>query len=650
MNNNLYTTLLLCAAVFLSMIYPAFSQKTGSFNETISFNGEDRTVSFYVPQDYDPQNEYRLMVCLHGLKDNSSNFRNALIDSLSWNMYIPNTIFACPDGGNDQGRDFYSPAGDEQFIMETINYCKSEYNINEDNLIIEGFSLGGRSALKFGLDNPDLVDALLLNTPAIQGAWDALNHPQASLQFKYDNARDLKIAISQGANDGTYIAPVSLMYGKLLENSGFAYRQIVPNMGHSIAGQSYIQMCLDFIANPTPFELDAEIRDIVLPNRTCSGEIDAGVVVRNIGSKDITGLVLELQSEGATKDSAVDLSLKSYEIDTVFFKDVLLSENWNRFFASVTSVNGSNDENLQNDTLTENIFKITQGDGLPYNDGFEEFIDDGNDWMVNASGNISTWSLDNEVAKTGVNSLFTFNTILLFYSRGLTEKLTSPVIDLTTKPHPELSFDLAFNYHRYEPPVSTQMMEFTDTLVIYVSTDCGKTFEQVYRKAGAELATADEPILNAVEINDLFYIPDEDGWRREAVVLDDYADADKFVVRFDYISGMGGSINIDNVRIDEYDPSLVTERDNISAQGKQLSLYPNPAKESSVFSFVTDSPESISIRIYDALGNFVSGISEGIVHGENAVRINTADLSNGVYYINFSEGGSTYIKKLIVGK
>jgi poly(3-hydroxybutyrate) depolymerase len=94
------------------------AQKTGSFTDTVLFNGGDRILSCYVPPAYDSTVKYQLMVCLHGMGDNSNNYRNALISSLNWKTVFPFTIFICPSGGSDANGDFSTPPGDEEIIKK----------------------------------------------------------------------------------------------------------------------------------------------------------------------------------------------------------------------------------------------------------------------------------------------------------------------------------------------------------------------------------------------------------------------------------------------------------------------------------------------------------------------------------------------------
>ncbi|HWF44475.1 MAG TPA: hypothetical protein VG537_07530, partial [Candidatus Kapabacteria bacterium] len=59
-------------ALLFSITSPARATiRTGSFDTTIVFMDTTRLLACYVPTTYTDTNEYRLMICLHGLGDNS---------------------------------------------------------------------------------------------------------------------------------------------------------------------------------------------------------------------------------------------------------------------------------------------------------------------------------------------------------------------------------------------------------------------------------------------------------------------------------------------------------------------------------------------------------------------------------------------------
>lgn len=284
------------------VINPVTAQKKGSFNETITFNSEQRTLSCWVPNDYDSTKDYQLMIGLHGLGDNSTNFRNALINNLNWKTHFSNTIFVFPDGRSDQFKDHYLPQGDEEIIAKAIEFAVNNYSIDTTRIILQGFSLGGRSALMYGLDHPGKFFGLLLNTPAIQGIADAQNIQPGGLVYDYQNATKVPIFIANGGADFLYISPIQFAFEAMVKNDGIVRKTTIPGLGHNIPSFNHLSGVIDFFENPHGTKPDADLVKIEIPQRTCQTSVDAKVLLRSTGNADITSLDLEYKV-GATAKS-----------------------------------------------------------------------------------------------------------------------------------------------------------------------------------------------------------------------------------------------------------------------------------------------------------------------------------------------------------
>jgi len=81
-------------------------------------------------------------------------------------------------------------------------------------------------------------------------------------------------------------------------------------------------------------------------------------------------------------------------------------------------------------------------------------------------------------------------------------------------------------------------------------------------------------------------------------------------------------------------------------------VYPNPATLNTNISFNIDEKNRVSVSVYDVLGNLVSSLSQSneFEKGNNTIRINTSDLSSGIYYISLDINGSKETKKLVINK
>jgi hypothetical protein len=271
----------------------------------------------------------------------------------------------------------------------------------------------------------------------------------------------------------------------------------------------------------------------------------------------------------------------------------------------------------------------------PFSVGFEGNEKYFEDWFNETDGNLFIWSLDDQVSKTGTSSMSTFNTILLFFSRGLSEDLFSPYFDLSQLENKSFSFDYAFNYHKYTPPYFTADVIFTDTLKVFISNDCGVTYDLLFEKSGAELATATNPITNALDINSAIFTPNKDEWKTINIDLSDYSIETKSTLKFSLVSGQGGTTYLDNIRIG--DAATTVE----AITGKTFTISPNPAK--SIIKI--DDNNTVSGTKYT-----LTSINGSIIDSYESNSISNVDISklnSGVYFITKTNGTTSETQKFI---
>ncbi len=81
-----------------------------------------------------------------------------------------------------------------------------------------------------------------------------------------------------------------------------------------------------------------------------------------------------------------------------------------------------------------------------------------------------------------------------------------------------------------------------------------------------------------------------------------------------------------------------------------ITLFPNPAQETTLLRFEKLTTDDISIRIFDMAGKLVKTIDEGtsLPKGFYAIQLSTSDLQNGMYQVQLSIGKSTSYKKLML--
>ncbi|MFO8054510.1 MAG: T9SS type A sorting domain-containing protein [Bacteroidales bacterium] len=615
------------------------AQQTGSFTDSVSFMGKNRVLAGYVPTSYDSTTSYRLMISLHGLGDNAVNFRDALINSLNWETVFLNTVFICPDGGDDQNKDFYTPSGYQDIIQKAIDYAVQHYNIDTSNIILEGFSLGGRSALKYGLDNPQQFKGLLLNTPAIQGLGDALNDPNAGVHYDYTNASQVPIYVTLGGDDIIYVINWKKPAEQLKKHNAILKTVEVSGLGHTIPGSSYIDPAVAFFDNPASADYDLDLFQIDMEDRICDTTIAPGCYIRNLGDQAITSIDIKYVIDGDSGVYNWNGNIGMYEHALIHMDPINISPGEKTLELSIDTVNTSHSDTIMhNNSLSKTIDVATSGKTLPLAEGFEGAMEN---WILEQTGSIFSWYLDEDVQKDGQYSIASFNTILLFYTDGYTESFMSPVLDLTTVSNPAVSFDIAFNYHKYTPPYFSSEMYFADTLIVSVSTDCGQTYQQLYKKGGDELATTANPILNPLNIQNCFFQPGNNEWRVEEIDLSSFSNEKEAIVKFTCKSNMGGSMYIDNINFDVFSP--VYEK---QSQPEDVRVFPNPAQNKVSIQTGSSEKKINLVNIYDMSGKRVLS-KENLQHD---IELDVRMLCDGLYMIEVIAGDEKNYEKLIIKK
>ncbi len=607
------------------------AQKTGNFEETVLFNSENRTLACYVPQDYDSTAQYQLIIALHGLGDNAANYRNALINSLKWQDIFLNTIIVCPDGGSDQNKDFYTPDGDEAIIQKAIDFASNNYTIDPAKIVLQGFSMGGRAALKFGLENTAKFKGLILNTPAVQGIADANNNPALNFGFDYSKASEIPIFLCFGGEDLIYVDVLDLLINKLIENNAILYHEKVVSLAHQIAGSNTMNKAQSFIDEPASAGTDLDVHRIIMENYACSASLTPSILFRNTGKNILQTIEFTYGTGGNATTYTWNGALDPFEHALIQLPAVTTGSGLQTL--SVTSSNVNNGETeitTLNNTAELQVFVAETALTLPYAESFEGNIDA---WTNAKTYHFGEWYVDSEVASDGSNSISNFNSIFIFYNTGYEEHIRSPKLDLSSSDAPSMSFDVAYNFTKYTPPYFTADVLFADTLIVSVSTDCGQTFTELFKKGGKELATVKEPILNPLNVQSGFFNPKSDEWRREAINLSAYKASNEAIIQFTYKSALGGNIYIDNVK---FDRALGTES---KAAQSNVSIFPNPANSNVFIEFGSEQ----SIQIYDALGKLVyTGTAK------KQLELNVQNWVSGVYHVRLQNDGAGTSHKFIV--
>ena len=191
-------------------------------------------------------------------------------------------------------------------------------------------------------------------------------------------------------------------------------------------------------------------------------------------------------------------------------------------------------DGTNSNTITKTAYINSNGAGLPINEGFESStfppagwssVDDGSDGI--------TWVRNTAAGGFGntFNSMY-FNNFTNDVS-GKKDEIRVKRVDMVGLNTAQLTFDVA-----YQPYNTTN---YSDTLQVLISTNCGASFSSIYLKGGGTLSTV-------AGTNTSSFVPTAAQWRTETINLNGYLSG-SVLISFKNLGHFGNNIYIDNINI-----------------------------------------------------------------------------------------------------
>ncbi|MCX8112008.1 MAG: M43 family zinc metalloprotease [Bacteroidia bacterium] len=219
----------------------------------------------------------------------------------------------------------------------------------------------------------------------------------------------------------------------------------------------------------------------------------------------------------------------------------------------------------------------------------------------------------------------------------------TPSLDLRpytgSSPSVQLKFSWAYACLNFEGTVgsyNSYELDYIDSLRVYVSTDCGRTWDLVWQRSGRALSTHPDGCIVArgsVSSTSHQFLPSSSQWATDSLLLDDYK-GQVIRLRFEGISGWGNNLYLDDIVVDTL-PSLST---NLRPLSPIIRAYISDATLH--LSISTDLP-NLALRLYDIQGREIWRDSQGpLSAGTHRISL-PDDLSPGIYLLRLDGGQST---------
>ena len=172
-------------------------------------------------------------------------------------------------------------------------------------------------------------------------------------------------------------------------------------------------------------------------------------------------------------------------------------------------------------------------------------------WSINNSDNDTTWEISTNQGFNSNSSIYINNAD--YAANGEVDDLILPAMDLTSFSNINLTFDYA--YSLWTDPTANP--NYSDTLQIWVSDDCGSSWQKIWGKSGVNLVTT-TPIFTAAS----WYPSNNNDWDSETISLNNYTQEDDFMLKFRNVNDYENNLFLDNINISASGTSFIDEMNN----------------------------------------------------------------------------------------
>lgn len=242
---------------------------------------------------------------------------------------------------------------------------------------------------------------------------------------------------------------------------------------------------------------------------------------------------------------------------------------------TITDANGQSDT----DSLYVEIEAYVPSPIL--NEDFESGFPDPN-WEFFNADNGQTWELSTAAGGFGNST----NSMIIRgydYWPGGDEDDIRVSIDMSALENAELIFDVA--YARYA-------VNYSDSLEILVSTDCGANFNSHYYKGGSDLATAPD--------NDQFFVPAAGEWRTDTVDLSAYYGFNDVMIAFRSHTGWGNNVYVDNINLSGLDHTGL-----VVLESNGINVFPSLLESGNLIHVRSELNEELEFSLLTSNGKLV---------------------------------------------
>ncbi len=214
----------------------AIAAKTGIFRRAFrsETDGSLQPYTVKIPRNYDSERQYPLLVYLHGSGEDDQK-------QLNYNR-APEGFIQIAPLGRGTSNCFSTPEALAD-VREAINDVMKNYSIDEEKIILAGFSMGGYGVYRIAYEMPRKFKAVAVFSghPDLANLWlGEGKYPNFLNKKNLEIFKNKPIFISHGEQDRNIPYSLAVQVSKLLKDTGACVEfHPVKNLGHNINKEIY---------------------------------------------------------------------------------------------------------------------------------------------------------------------------------------------------------------------------------------------------------------------------------------------------------------------------------------------------------------------------------------------------------------------------
>lgn len=291
---------------------------------------------------------------------------------------------------------------------------------------------------------------------------------------------------------------------------------------------------------------DAGVVHVETPsNVSCTGSIVPEVRIRNFGGQSLSSVVINYTVNGGVVNTYNwSGNLATNDEENVILPPISVPSGPHVFTAYTSLPNGTSDSNTANDTLSSDFTVYNIGLPLPFSEDFQSGSFSTNNWVIENPDDDITWEIV-QTDCTFPGNRAAFMNFFNYTATGQRDAMISPPLDFSGYSTVTLDFDHAYRRHSGTA---------TDSLFIYISTDCGATFPHRVFVAGEDgtglLATGYTTTSNFTPADSSDWCMGPIGASCFSVDLSAFAGNPSVIIKFESYNNYQNNLYIDNINIE----------------------------------------------------------------------------------------------------